>query len=347
MPWRSEIGSWILITIVTGLIWIWASGETREEKTIITKATFNVLLDDDKTWIIEPKFHAFSMVVEGSRLSIQNVEALAKDGFYFQIQPSMDNPPVDIEEAVRGNQDFQNTGATLVSVDKPSVSPKIDELIGLQVRVAPNLPGVQTVEARPGIDPPVVTIFLPRRLQRQFGDPRVEAFVDQEQSSLLAGGMMHQLDVKLRILPETVASNEYVQILPSSVRLSFTILSQTRELLLDRPVNIQLQGPWQDQKDFLVEFMTDSIRDVTIIAEADLIRRIESGEATVVAVIQLKSIEKERAANAQGVVAKPISFFQAMIGDEVFHQVEARVGGSDEMPMIELKVTHHPKSAPE
>ena len=158
---------------------------------------------------------------------------------------------------------------------------------------------------------------------------------------------MQNLDVKLRILPETVASNDHVQLSQPSVRMSFTILSQTRELLLDFPVNIQLQGPWQDQKDFDVEIVTDSIRDVTIIADADLIRRIESGEANVVAVIQLKSIEKERFANEQDVVSKPISFFLAMIGDEVFHQVEARVGSSDEMPMIRLKVTHLPKSTPE
>ena len=144
MPWRNEIGSWLLITVVTGLIWIWASGETREEKSIMTKATFTVQ-QGDNAWIIEPKIHAFSMVVEGSRLSIQNVEALAKNGFFFQLQPNMDDPQVDIEEAVRSNQDFQRTGATLVSVDRPTASPKIDERIALQLNVAPNLPGVQTV----------------------------------------------------------------------------------------------------------------------------------------------------------------------------------------------------------
>lgn len=346
MPWRSEIGSWALISVVTGLIWIWASVETREEKSIITKATFNVQ-QGDNVWIIDPKIHAFSMVVEGSRLSIQNVEALAKTGFFFQLQLNMDDPQVDIAAKVRDDKDFQDTGATLVSVDRPNVSPRIDELIGIQVRVAPILPGVQTVEARPNIDPPNVTIFLPRRLQRQFGDPRVEAFVGQEQSSLLAGGMMHKLEVKLRVLPETVASDDHVQIMPSTVSMSFTILSQTRELLLDTPVTIQLQGPWQDQNDFNVVFMTDTVRDVTIIADAELIRRIETGEATVRAVIQLKSIEKERFANLQEVVSKPISFFMVMVGDQEFHQVEARVAGSNKMPMIQLKVTQKPKAPPE
>ena len=158
---------------------------------------------------------------------------------------------------------------------------------------------------------------------------------------------MHQLEVKLRVLPESVASNEHVQIMPPSVRLSFTILSQTRELLLDRPVNIQLQGPWQDQNDFNVEIMTDNIRDVTIIADADLIRRIETGEATVVAVIQLKSIEKERFANMPDDDSKPISFFMVMVGDQEFHQVEARVAGSDEMPMIQFKVTQKSKAPSE
>ena len=170
MAWRSEISSWLLITIVTGLIWIWASGETREEKSIMTKVSFNVLLDDDKAWIIEPRTHAFSMVVEGSRLSIQNVEEIAKNGFYIQLQPNMDDPSVDIAEAVSNNPDFQSTGATLVSVDRPTAFPRIDELIGLQVRVAPNLPGVQTIEARPSIDPATVTIFLPRGLPTPFDD---------------------------------------------------------------------------------------------------------------------------------------------------------------------------------
>lgn len=335
--WRSEIGSYLIVTAVALLVWFWAAAETREQRNVVCKARF--VVPDSDTWIIEPAIHAFTIVVEGSRLSLQNVEQMAKGEITINLSPQVGEQSVDMEEALRNDPGFRATGAQLVSIERPTASPTVDRIVTMQLNVQPTLPGVQTVAAQPRVEPPQVTLRLPSRMQDQYADIRAQAFVGQELSSTLPEGVPQQLDIQPRLLPEALASNEYVNLSPDSVRLSFTIRSQTRELALNRPVNVQLAMPHQDQRDFLVEFETDSIRNVMVIADADLVRRIESGEATVIALVHLKSIEKERIANDTGTAERPVSMFAALV-DGRMREVRCNVDGSNEPPIIRLTVTN-------
>lgn len=337
MPWRNEIGSYLIITVVSVLIWLWAAGETREQKAVISKAIFNV--PDDGAWIIEPDNHPFTMVIEGSRQSIQNVEILAPFGFQIDIAPNVGDQDIDIVEALNNLPLFQRTGAQIISIDRPNSTPIVDRLVQMTPNIVPNLPGVQTVESQPGIEPSTVILTLPSQLQaRFFNDIRVQAFVGQEQSAALPEGVLQQLDVNLRLLPEALAANPHVRLVPATARMSFTIRSQIRELTLDSDVIVQLGTPPADQDDFIVEFDTNSLRDVTVIADADLIRQIESGAATVIAFVHLSSSEKERIARGEGTSTKQVSFFHAVIGDQWF-DISVRVAGSDQPPVILLRVT--------
>jgi len=342
-PWRHEFGSYVIITAVAVLVWIWAANETREPKTVSSTVRFNV--PDNGAWIIEPNNYAVSMVVEGSRLAIQNVEALARNGFIIDLAPEVGVQAVDIESKLIANRALRESGAVLRSIDRPSATPSVDRLVPMQLTILPNLPGVQ-FETQPKVEPATATLSLPSRLQSQFSDIRVQAFAGQDQTASLPEGVLRTLDVPLRILPDVLAANEHVTVSPDKARLSFTIRSQTRELKLNQPVKVQLAGPFEDQRDFYVEFETDTLRDVTVIADADLVRRIESGEATVVAVVYLRSIEKERiAAGGTGSGELPVSYFMAMVGNEG-RSVRVRINGSDQPPLIKLKVTGRPRQTP-
>ena len=74
--------------------------------------------------------------------------------------------------------------------------------------------------------------------------------------------------------------------------------------------------------------------DVTVRANEDLIRRIESNEVTVIALLHLSNQEKE-----QGIRTKPVAYFLAL-GDNWSDAtpVEATVGGSDTPPDIALDI---------
>lgn len=338
---RTELWSYLLITIVTILIWMWAAGETREEKEIICTARFAVPGPDD--WSVEPPVHAFTMTVTGSRLSMQNLNLLEKNGLVIDLPPELRPQEIDIEAAVRAHADFLKTGASLISIDRGSVKVQLDRMVDLVVPVIPSLPGVQTVEARPLVEPATVTLTMPSKYSTRFGEPRVEAFIAQDTSSQLPDGILQQIDVPLRILPSDLARDDRVSLSVNQVQMSFTIRSQTRELKLDRPVPIQLSGPWQDQSDYLVRIQTDAIRDVTITADAELIRRIEAGDATVVAILHLKSIDKERHANQQSGDFVPTLYFMAL-QDGQMQQVKARVGDSTDPPTIDFTVTHRSDS---
>ncbi len=348
MAWRSELGSYLLITVVTALIWVWAAGETREERTIPSQVT--ILVPGNETWTIDPQVYAVSLQVEGSQTSIQNLQALAREGLAIEVTPDMAQQPqnVDLESAVRSLASLNETGVSLIGMDPPSAIVNIDRLVQIEVPVVPNLPGVQTVEAQPTVEPATVILTLPSRLQTQFGEPRVEAFMMQSASSLLPEGILQQKDVPLRIVPEQLADDEHVELSRSHVSMSFTIRSQTRELKLDRPVPIQLSGPWQDQNDYVVTIQTDGIRDVTITADANLIRRIEAGEATVVAILHLRSLDKERHSNLQNEDFVPTVYFMAL-QDHRVQQVQAQIGDTMDPPVIDFTVTHRsdaPAEAP-
>ncbi|MCZ6835899.1 MAG: hypothetical protein O7G85_09010 [Planctomycetota bacterium] len=336
---RSEIGSYLIITTAALLIWFWAAGETREQKTI--NCTIEFVAPDSKAWIIEPSLHTFNMSVEGSRLAIQRLETLAQEGLTYTVVAEVGEQIVDIAQALHDDPEFKATGAALLSIDRPQATPLIDQLITMELSVTPSLPGVQTVEAQPRVEPSSVTLTLPSRLQSQFPNIQIQAFLDQNVSSQLSEDVPHQLDIPPRLLPVALSNIEHVSIEPALVKLSFTIRSQIRELTLDTPVNVQLQGPWEDQNDFLVELETDRLRDVTVIADAELIRQIESGEATVIAIVHLKSRDKQNIVNGTGQAEKPVSFFMAIVED-VGYPVQVTINGSDVPPMISLRVTARP-----
>jgi len=129
---------------------------------------------------------------------------------------------------------------------------------------------------------------------------------------------------------------DQVSIEPQRVRLSFAVRSRIRELTLDS-VRVQLAGPPEDHRDYLVDVEDAVVRDVTIRADTNLIERIEAREALVVAVLHVSSREKE-----QQIERKAVSYFLALYTDSTgtpqSRIVEAEVAGSPDPPVIRLQI---------
>ena len=115
------------------------------------------------------------------------------------------------------------------------------------------------------------------------------------------------------------------------------IRSQIEEHTLDL-VRINLAGPPGDDG-YVVNVEPTTLRNVTISAPSDLITRIRDGEATVVALLHLKSTEKDGRPEQ-----KAVTCFVALLPDAPAEPVEfRRVGDSTAWPIIALDITDRPQ----
>ena len=100
-----------------------------------------------------------------------------------------------------------------------------------------------------------------------------------------------------------------------------------------------IAGPPEDHDEYTVEIdeKDRSLADVTIKADGSLIRQIDQGKATVVALVHLSSSEKERR-----IESKPVTCFMALQPDGNGSIVAAEINGSNESPVIHLRITERP-----
>ncbi len=334
---KKELWTIVIVTAVTVLIWFWAAGETLNQRTVNARIAFT--LPEPETWLVTPRQRFVALSMEGSRLAMQQADQVLRSDLQLPLHASVGRQTVDLVEAIRRLRELEATGVKILGVEPASIEIDVDQIVRVPSRVRASLPGVQTV-GEIEIEPAEVIVAMPNALRQRFaGDLPVEAFVDRSRLDRLEPGRRHTLDVKLRP-PDGLASADGVRVEPASVQLSFTVRSRTRETTLES-IRIQLAGPPEDNVEYLVELEETVLRDVTITAESDLIRRVENNEATVVAMLHLSNREKEL-----GIERKPVSYFLAIFNDGQGVQrgevVQARVGDSADVPVVHFQVRRRP-----
>lgn len=344
MTWHKEIWTYLIVTLVTVLIWAWAASETREHKTIPV-ARVQFVVDEPAKWIIDPPTVSVSLNIEGTKLSVQRISDLLRQPIRLTVPMKPGKVMLDLTEAARDSDAVKQSGATVVSCEPATIELELDQVDRITAPVKPTLPGV-TPEGEITVEPREAVVSLPHSLrQRLPQDFAIEAFVDRQELDLLQPGMPQSVDAKLR-LPEAIAAgsaagNE-VRINPTQAKVKFTIRSRVRETTVDS-VRVQTAGPPEDREAYQVEVEPKVLRGVSVLADADLSRQIESGEVPVIAVVHLSSREKEA-----GIDHKEVSYFEALApeidGGTRFVQLSVKPGAT--MPVINLKITPRAQPAP-
>jgi hypothetical protein len=164
----------------------------------------------------------------------------------------------------------------------------------------------------------------------------VEALVDAAAFEQLTRGEPQTMDVRVRA-PEWLTYAGNVAVMPPKVTLSFTIRKRQADITL-AVVPVQVADMADDRAKYSVEINPTSLKDVTVTAESDLVRRIASGEVAVVAVMHLSARDK-----ADHINSKAISYFIALIPDDNGASegtlVKGQLGASTEAPMIQVRIT--------
>lgn len=340
MGLNREIWTVVVVTVLTVLIWAWAATATQEDKTVT--ATVSFFVDDpDAEWTIEPSRNAPRVTLEGSKAAISRAEEILRSGLELEIsrrEPGMQE--INLSEAIRASEVMAATGVAITATNPPTVTLDLDRVVQVKsARIEPRLPGVQTIDLK--VEPTAVVITMPGLLRElHSGDLAVEAVVRPEQLLGLSPGTRHELDAVLRLPQPGLQSSPAVTISPSSVTVSFTILSQTREYLLDT-VRVQVASSPENFREYAVEPTEQTLRQVTIEADADLIGRIEARQMYVVAMLHLSLSDLE-----QGLTRKAVTYFAAVpavgsdqAGGELV-QFKS-IADTEELPVIHFAVSRH------
>lgn len=287
---RSDPVTILVVTAVALMIWYFAAGETRSGEAITL--TVRIAAPDAATWRVRPERVEVLVSAEGP------ARALRAAG---QIESILIAPPetdgdheIDLVDALRADPLLAAAGVTIVGARPASVEVQVRQLVQERVEVARTLRGVTTV-GETTTEPREVLVTLPRRLREEAFPAAlvVEPMLSSGDLEGLAPGRSHVLEgVRLRLAGarRTISDGE-VTIEPAKVRLSFELQSRTTSLRLERPVRVQLLAPPEDEGRVL--FDPVQLRDVVVEGPAPLIEEIRSGGARVVAVVVLKSTERE------------------------------------------------------
>ncbi|MCH8314599.1 MAG: hypothetical protein IIA64_01380 [Planctomycetes bacterium] len=332
MGWRSQLPTYLIVTVVAVLIWLWAAGETREtdERTFHVQFTTQFPADH----IVTPKETTITVEIEGSRSALRSAPAMGSP-IVLRLDAGLGDHAVDLVRLLNDHPDLRDARVSVISTDPPSQEVTIDKLVLATVRVEdPDLGRLQT-DGAILIDPPQVTVRLPQRLQDRLGaGVSVKALVDPAQLGRLNPGEPARLTARVE-LPESLATQESVTVTPTAVTVSFTVRSNIKEVTLPT-IPVHISGPWKDHEEYIVEVAEADqfLENVTVTADAALIDRIESSEVKVFAFVHISSTEKE-----QGIESKPVTYFLALLPEGGASIVAAQLNGSSQPPLIHLHIS--------
>jgi hypothetical protein len=334
VQFRERLWTYLVVTVVAVLIWFWAAAETRAKG----GASFRVALapSDPTDQVVTPNEFTVRVELEGSRLAMQKARTLEMPLVLTvgNELPSLEGShSTDVVDLLERNEALRDTGVRVISADLASVDIRVDALVTVSAPVRPVLPSLET-EGEIVIKPPQATVTLPSRLRDPGGEElALEAHVDQSRLDRLEPGRSYTLNAELRP-PKQLLGQKSVIIRPVSAAITFTVRSRIKETTLPT-VRVQIAGPPEDHDEYVIEIDEKDrvLGDVTIKADGALIQQIEQGKATVVALVHLSNVEKERR-----VESKPVTCFMALAPDGGGTIVEAEINGSNQPPLVRIHI---------
>jgi hypothetical protein len=331
---QARIGTVILVTAVTLLIWIFAAGETRERAVIWARVQFEAA--SGITTIVSPRTtQQIALTLSGSTRSIQEVRRALEEPLVLAtgtkgIPGDKGTHLVEIVDALRDQEVFYKTEVSVITSEPMALEVQIDSLIEKTIPVTPVIQGA-TLGGEAVAEPPDVTVTMPSSLVAVVPDISVIAEPSEKMISRLEPGRRHVIQSPLRLPEELRAYEDEISISPRSVQLAFPLILRTRTLPLAQPVPIQIAAPAQDLAEYTVEITDQFLADVVIEGAAEDVKKFEEDLTPVVAFIHLTSDDL-----ARGITEAEVTLWELPEGLRV-----VSVAGSGSQPIVSLKITRN------
>ncbi|MEX2670681.1 MAG: hypothetical protein WD294_01085 [Phycisphaeraceae bacterium] len=298
MNWARHIQDYLLVTLITALVWLYAEGRN-VQTWLASSVSVRVVLPSDDLVVVRQQPERFSMQFKGARSELDQVRRGVGSGIALELDHiETGEVSIAMSEHVPNARPISGLNVNVTSVDPPTMLLEIDRLVSRDVVTVFRPRDVQLVEESLSIEPARVTVTLPEgRLADlpQSGDQlqlRVEPVVPIR---LLPAGQQQTVRGRVQLPPE-LADDPHVKIEPEEVQVTFTI--DTKDDVVTLPsVPVWIMAPPSDLERYDVVLDEESrvLRDVRVSGPSELIQRVRDGSLRVVATLRLGSDDLVRA----------------------------------------------------
>jgi|GEM_PF-4284594 len=295
-------GSFLSITAVTLLIWLYAEGENvrRHEATIDIK----IIGMGNRQMVIEPSRRTFQIAFTCATDQLAPFRQLLQDPFTLEVNedPSQISQILVLRDRLASDPRITRLGINMVDVQPPTLPVRVEALVPLTLPVRVKLPEgtlSETLLIEPVTDPPQATVLLPSSIARKATAETVfEVSPDPARFVGLTPNIVNRLTVPLT-LPAALRNgteNAAVTIEPAVVNISVTVRTLTAETTLPA-VPIRLVVSPNDLRAYEVpSLMDDHVRNLVLRGPRNVIRDIEQGKQQVYAELRLSAEDLDQAA---------------------------------------------------
>lgn len=225
--WWSAIKTYVLVTMVTLLIWVWAEAESLSTVEVAPRVELSGLGTNVAPTVIEPGWTGSVRVrVRGSTAAVGAVQTRLASG--LRLTPGIGGVPATpgehtlvVADVLRQHPDLSRLGVNFIDVQPVAMAIRIDELASRVVDVHAVIPGLE-LAGEPTVIPPQVTVrvskdamtMLPAVLSAS-ATPDLNAYVG------LVGDGPHTVPARVSVpnLPPWIGP---ATLEPSQVQVTFT-----------------------------------------------------------------------------------------------------------------------------
>jgi hypothetical protein len=303
----AKIRTFLLVTLVTVLIWLWAEGESLSSDTLTT----NVVFVEDNDLQIEPDRQwsgALTVRLQGSIRALTDARRELGTQIRLQLgQPGMpstpqeEQQPVNMEEAIRQLPAIRSLGLSVQGVTPGITLVKIVKLVNRDLPVRVVLPRDIGLLGDSTVSPAKITVRIPEALAGRLSDDAfAEAPLSRAELDASRDDTAQVITAAVRI-PALEGVERQVVMIPDRVSVTFR-LKRSVDTVTIPSVPVWYSLPPTEGKRWDIELTDQFLRDVTFTGPTESIAKIRSREVIPIAQVQITSDELENAIEAKEAV---------------------------------------------
>ena len=301
-----QIQTYIFVTVITVLIWLYAESSTLRTDTINPDLEFAP--PTGRELLIQPqRLQGVSLVIRGPTSQLAELERLLRQRRQIKLilhdDPESVGPwtKVDLYGKLSAYLADVTPGVTVIDVNTADPEVRVERYEKRTLPIVVETVGDVKFRDKPVIEPPEAEIKLPASLQNELGDEaRIVAQLDL--------GQLPQSDVGLErtaknvplLGPTAALRNEEVTISPKTATVTFTITEETRTITRTViPLVIEKPASAESKYEVVLLDQDPAPRNIQIKGPNEVIDDIEGGTVKLQALLSLtnddlgKAIGKE------------------------------------------------------
>ncbi|MCB9847571.1 MAG: hypothetical protein H6814_04070 [Phycisphaeraceae bacterium] len=286
----------VAVIVVTCLIWLYAEAESVATTNVETFVRLEAPAGSDRVVKpVDPNWSSsISIRLQGARGSIDAARSAMARGVDLTLgtggiptRPGQHN--INLQSVIQEAVLRDHTGVVVASVDPPGFVIDVEPIVkvaDIPIRFVP--PEGLLIAGDPVVDPPVASLTAPQsvidRATASGEALTVKLRINSAELESLPAGVSRTFVGTLE-LPGVTISNPNISMTPQTASVTVRIQSQLSDVVLPSvPIWEMIPPPEADNWTITIEppFLTD----LTLAGPTDLVKRVESGEIRVVAVVE-------------------------------------------------------------